>query len=453
MIAKMGKSISVPIRVALRTQRIGFILSRYGVAGALGALGLETSKRGLHFARIVGSKKIPYDRVFGKNLALTFVKLGPTFIKLGQMLATRPDMIGDAVADELKILFDRVPPVSFREIQRILKSELGKKVFGSEFDEIDPIPLASASLSQTHRATLRNGTPIILKVQKDGVAETVQVDLILLEGLARSLDLLHPRLGILQMFNDFKEATLREIDYRQEAKNIERFHQNYWRLFSDSDVVFPRHFPKLTTSRVIALEPMHGSRISDLKRGSTVARKAAALSLAAILEQIFDHGFFHADPHGGNLFFLEDEGRIGFIDLGMVGQLKPDDKRRFLKVLMAILKRDRSRLAQSLWDLGEHTKKADFNKFSDGVQKLLDQLQANGIDNVRLDQMVNQLLVVARKNGIVIPNRYVLLIRSCLMIEGVAKSLDPNLSIFQVAVPIVAKSLMKSYNPLRFFRK
>jgi ubiquinone biosynthesis protein len=186
-----------------------------------------------------------------------------------------------------------------------------------------------------------------------------------------------------------------------------------------------------------------------LKAGSRTARNAAQKGLSAVLEQIFDHGFFHADPHGANLFFVEEEGRMGFIDLGLVGQLEPKDKVLFLKVLMAILKRDRQNLAKSLFELGKAGPQTDFNKFNESIQKLLDEVKAKGVGNLKLDKLVNQLLAIARENHIYIPNRYVMMIRSCLIIEGVAKKLDPNVSMVSVALPVVARSLIKSYNPFR----
>ncbi len=451
-IRKLFKSLTIPVDMALRSQQIALTVSRYGVAEGLGALGIEVGKRGLSFAGVKNTA-VPLDGVFGRKLAKLFVKLGPTFIKLGQVLATRPDITGEPVAEELKILFDRVPGVPFRRIQKILKQEIGKQKLKTAFKKIDPKPLASASISQTHRATLADGTPVILKVQKPGVAELVRVDLLLLELLVRSVNPLNPKLQLLQMFQDFKESTLREVDYRAEAKNIDRFRKNYRKIFSDSEVSFPKYFPDVSTERVLALEPMHGKKVSEMRQGSTVARKAASAGLAAVLEQIFDHGFFHADPHAGNLFFLEDEGRLGFIDLGMVGQLEAEDKRKFLKVLLAVLNRDRGKLARSLFELGTASKQTKFDKFDKAVQGMLDDMKAKGVDNLRLDQMLNRLLSISRQNGIHIPNRYIMMIRSCLVIEGVARSLDPKISIAKVATPIVARSLMRSYNPIRFITR
>lgn len=445
--------VGTTVRVGNRSRQIAYGFYRHGLAGSLSALGIEVGKRGLRITGLRQSNSTPFDEVLGHNLAKTFAYLGPTFIKLGQVLATRPDLVGDRVAESLKVLFDRVPSIPFRKIEKILKQELGYLRYKKSFRSIDNDPLASASISQTHRAVLADYTPVILKVQKTGVGEKVRADLLIIEGIIKPLDKLYPKLSLGHVFKDFKEATLREIDYREEAKNIDRFRKNYNGLFQNSDITFPRYYPELTTERVIALEPMHGKKFHELKKGSTVARQAASMSLASVLEQIFDHGFFHADPHAGNLFFMEDEGRLGFIDLGLVGQLDPKDKKKFLKVLLAVLKRDRDRLAQSLFELGTSSKKTNFDDFNKDVQALLDEMKSIGPQNLRLEPMVNKLLSIARKHGVHIPNRYVMMIRSCLVIEGVAKGLDPNLSIVQVATPIVAKSLLKSASPFGFIRR
>jgi ubiquinone biosynthesis protein len=194
---------------------------------------------------------------------------------------------------------------------------------------------------------------------------------------------------------------------------------------------------------------MRGKPVADLKKGSRSAKQAAFKSLSAVFEQIFEHGFFHADPHSANIFFVEEEGRMGFIDTGLVGQLDPKDKKLFLQVLMAIVKRDRKKLAESLYQLGQPSPDTKYDEFESAIQAMLDKVKAKGLEKAKLDQLVNQLLAIARQNQIYIPNRYVMMIRSCLIIEGVAKGLDPKVSIFKVAVPVVAKSLIKSYNPLR----
>ncbi len=450
---KHVRELARPAKAALRSQQILLILYRYGLAGTLGSLGIELGRRGLRTAGVSKAPAKRLDAAFGKNLAAMLIKLGPTFIKLGQILASRADLVGEPVAEELRVLFNQVPPVSFASIKKVLKKELGAETLHRAFQFIDKKALAAASLSQTHRAVLSNGAAVVLKVQKPGVDKTVELDLFLLEKVVKGVHALHPKSEWKRMFSDFKQATMLEIDYLQEARNIERFQKNYRKVFSTSNIRFPKYYPELTTRRVLTLEPMSGRPVKDLKKGSTVARLVAEQSLAAVLEQIFDHGFFHADPHAGNLFFEEDSGQLGFIDLGLVGQLNPEDKRKFLKVILAVLNRDQAKLANALYAMADPGPRANLQKFEQEIGVLLENAKRQGMEKLRLEPLISKLLQIAAGNDLRIPNRYVMMIRSCLVAEGLARSLHPQISIFKTATPIVAKSLMRSYNPLIFFRR
>lgn len=442
-----------PVKALFRSQEIALTFVTSGLGGLLTSVGIEGGKRGLLWAGLRSQPPVELDSLLGQRLASTLIQLGPTFIKLGQMMASRPDAVGEPVAQELRVLFDRVPALPFRKIQKILNRELGKRRVSQSFKTIQRHSLASASLSQTHRAWLKSGEPVILKVQKPGVSDTVKLDLWILERFVPALNLAYPKWNISQMFQEFKAATLRELNYLEEAKNIDRFKDNYQRFLSKSDVIFPKYFAELTTEKVLTLEPMHGIKVTDLKKGSGLAARAATKGLHAVLEQIFDHGFFHADPHAGNLFFLADEGRVGLIDLGLVGSLHPDDKRKFLKVILAILQRDRGGLAKALYSLGTPSAKTDYSTFEKAIHQIIDESKKMGLNQIKIETTVNKLFAIARQNGLHIPNRYVLMVRSCLIIEGVAKNLDPGLSIIDIALPIVAKSLLKTYLPWRLLRK
>lgn len=436
----------------IRSQEISYCFSRYGVAGSLTSLGVELSKRG--FAKVRKKKDLatPLDSVLGKNLALTFAELGPTFIKLGQLMAQRPEWVGEPVASELRILFDRVPPNSFRQIEKILKSEWGKKKYADSILKIEKKPLASASLSQTHLARLKDGREVVLKIQKPGIERIVSLDLMLIESGVTVLETLYPKLNLKMAFMDFKEATLRELDYREEAKNIDRFKKNNSGLFSNSSVIFPDYEKSLLTKRVIALEPLRGKKATEIKANSRVAKRAAVIGVSAVLEQIFEHGFFHADPHAGNLFFMEDSGKVGFIDLGLVGQLESEDRKKFSKVMLAIIRRDRKELSKAIYQLGVPGKTTHFDHFEADVEKLISELRNVGLKNLPINKIVDRLFKIAHDNQIFIPNRYALMIRSCLMIDGLAKQLDSQSSLMGLAAPVIAKSLVRSYNPLRIFR-
>jgi ubiquinone biosynthesis protein len=444
--------IKTPAALILRTQQISFVLSRHGVAGTLSDLGLAIGKKGFSAATQSSRPSPSLGSVFGKSLVATFVELGPTFIKLGQMLAQRPDWVGEEISIELRVLFERVPPISFRKITKTLKKEWGKDKFTQAIKKIEKTALASASLSQTHLATLSDGREVVLKVQKPGVDRLVVLDLRLIETAVIIFEQLYPKLNLKLAFEDFKEATLREIDYREEAKNIDQFQKNNRKMFSNSHVVFPDYEKDLLTQKVIVLEPLRGKKTSDLKSGSRVAKRAAHLSASAVLEQIFEHGFFHADPHSGNLFFLEDTGKVGFIDLGLVGQLDPVDRKKFSRVMLAILRRDRKELAISLFEMGIPGKKTVFSEFEKGINSVLDEIKNVGVKNIKINKVIDRLFEVARDNQIFIPNRYALMIRSCLMIEGVAKQLDSKISLMGLATPILTRTVLKNMNPFRLLR-
>lgn len=444
--------ISTPVGILFRSQQVSYVLSRHGVAGALGELGVSLGKRG--FARVTRSSQVQpsWDSLFGKRLATTFVELGPTFIKLGQMLAQRPDWVGEPISQELRVLFDRVPPIAYRKIEKILKREWGSEKFKTMIKKIDKQPLASASLSQTHMALLRDGREVVLKIQKPEVERLVKLDLQLIETAVTVLDVLYPKINLKLAFQDFKDATLRELNYREEAKNIDRFQKNNRTFFSNSNIVFPNYEASLLTDKVIALTPMRGKKATELKANSRVAKRAAHLGASAILEQIFEHGFFHADPHAGNLFFIEESGKLGFIDLGLVGQLDPNDRKKFSRVVLAVVRRDRKNLAQALYDLGVPGKQTNYADFEFGINRVLDEIKNVGVKNIKLNRMIDRLFEVAHKNQIFIPNRYMLMIRSCLMIEGVAKQLDSRASLMGLATPILTRSFLKSINPLKILR-
>lgn len=442
-----------PSAVVIRTHQIGLVLSMHGFAGILTSLGLEWGKRGLIAIGVTRGKKIRMDAVFGRNLARTLMELGPTFIKLGQMLATRSDFVGEPVAEELRVLFDRVRPLSYRRWRKILDRELGRKVVRQAFKSIESTPLASASLSQVHKAVLSDGRSVIIKLQKPGLDAEVRTDLLILGGIASTLHTVYPELQLPLIFEDFRKATESELDYRIEATNIDRFTKNYQKLLGKPDVIFPRYYPEWLTQHVIVLDPMRGKKVSELPAGSTVARGAAELSLQAIFEQIFEHGFFHADPHAGNLFYIEEEGRMGCIDLGLVGALEPEDKQKFLKLLFAVLKKDRATLARRLYELGTPSPGTRMDLFEAEVNALIDKMASGGISNVRLEPAINELLLIARRNSIHIPNRYVMMMRSCLMVDGLARNLNPKINVAQVATPIVARSLVRALSPFSRFRR
>lgn len=435
---------TVPFKLALRYQQIWWCFFKYGVVKNITDFGFEMTLRGIAWTGAIKKIDTSLLRLMGANLARAFQELGPTFIKFGQLLATRPDLLPPEISQELEVLLAAVKPVSIKKITGVLKQELGKELLDELFLEIDKKPLGSASLGQCHRATLRNGSIVVVKVQKPGVSKTLLLDLKLIEMIISVLSLGFSIESVQEAFEDFRGATLQEIDYQLEAKNIDRFRKNYKGLLQTPSVVFPTYIQNALTAKVLILELMRGVPFTYLKKGSRPAKRAAYRSLEAVFEQIFQHGFFHADPHAANMFFIEEEGRVGFIDLGLVGELSERDKKLFLKILLAIVRRDRKDLSQALFKLGVPGRKTCYEDFERDIDRVLDDVKATGLKKLKIQKIVNQLFDTARTNSLKIPNRYVMMVRSCVMIEGVAKSLDPEISLFKVALPVLTKGFMSN---------
>lgn len=436
--------LTVPLKLALRYQQIWWCCFKYGVVKNITDFGFEMTLRGIAWTGAIKKIDTSLLQLMGANLVRAFQELGPTFIKFGQLLATRPDLLPPEISQELEVLLAAVKPISIKRIKGVLMQELGKELMNELFLEIDTKPLGSASLGQCHRATLRNGSIVVVKVQKPGVSKTLFLDLKLIEMIISIVSLGFSIESIQEAFEDFRKATLQEVNYQLEAKNIDRFRKNHKGLLLTSNVVFPDYVKNALTSKVLILELMRGVPFTYLKKGSRTAKRAAHRSLEGVFEQIFQHGFFHADPHAANMFFIEEEGRVGFIDLGLVGELSERDKNLFLRILLAVVRRDRKELSQALFKLGVPGSKTSYADFEREIDQVLDDVKATGLKKVKIQKIVKQLFDIARRNSLKIPNRYVMMVRSCVMIEGVAKSLDPEISLFKVALPVLTKGFMSN---------
>lgn len=433
-------------RSILRSQAIARIVLRQGLGRNLATLGLQASRFGFSWVGIrTPARSLSQD--FGDNLAVLFSELGPLFIKLGQMLAMRPDIVGENIAQSLQVLYSTVQPVPYSRIKKVLRQQWGLGVLRGEFQRIESVPLASGSLGQVHRARLKDGTDVVIKVLRPGVRETVQIDLWLLKQWVFAASKVFRRVNLEELFSEFEQATLAELDLRQEAKNNSLFERQSRRLFSLPDVVFPKVFEALSTEAVLVMEPMAGKQVSGLVKGSTVARTVARRSVEAVLAQIFEHGTFHADPHAGNLFFIQETGQVGFIDLGLVGYLRKEDKKVFLRILSAVLKREVDLLASVLSEFA--SSRTDRQQLNLGVQDLIRRHSSQGLSALSIPDLVSDLMKLCHQHGVQLPHRYVMLLRSFLVLEGLARSLDPNFKLVDIVPQAAARGLVRAMNPFR----
>ena len=380
-----------------------------------------------------------------EEFAADIERLGPTFIKLGQLLSTRPDIVPPAYAEALARLQDDCDPLPFADIEKVLAEEVGVAP-AKTFRFIDAAPLATASMSQVHRAVLRDGREIVLKVQRPGLREQVLRDL---EALGQIAAFLHDhtdagqRFAVDQMFEEFRKSLLRELDFRQETMHLLTISAN---LREIPEIVIPQPVLGYTTSRVLAMEFIAGTKITELSRLAKMELDGDRLADAlfrAYLKQILRDGMFHADPHPGNVFLVG--GRLALIDLGMVARVTPALQDRLLQLLLAVSDNQPDAAADVLLAVGECREDADRKGFRRGVTDLLAQHHEMSFQPPQVGRAVLMLLKVAGENGIRLPVELAMIGKTLLNLDLIghilAPHFDPNAAIRRHAAEITQQQI------------
>jgi ubiquinone biosynthesis protein len=384
----------------------------------------------------------------GARLRLALEELGPTFIKVGQILSTRPDLFPDEVIKELRKLQDAAPPFPFEEVAAILEEEFADSV-SHIFAEFTEQPVASASLAQVHRARLKSGRVVAVKVQRPGVQKTIDADLDILKDVAGFLDQ-HTRFGELFHFQDivqdFDESIHSELDFTQEADNIDAFRRN---LARDPGVAVPEVNWIYTTPRVLTMSYVDGIRIDDLPalEQAGLSRMDLARRLAtSICNQVFRDGLFHADPHPGNLQVLPD-GTLIFLDLGMVGRLSETRKEMVTQFFIGVTSRNSRLVVKSLVNLEGQTHLSHYRQFEHDVGRIIDKYLEKPWKDIHLDDLFRDTFTCAYRNHVVIPREYAVLAKTFGTLEGLLVVLAPEMNTFEVIAPIARRLVRQSFTP------
>jgi predicted unusual protein kinase regulating ubiquinone biosynthesis (AarF/ABC1/UbiB family) len=376
----------------------------------------------------------------------SFLDLGPTFIKLGQLFSTRADLFPIEYVEELSKLQDRVPAFSYEQVEQIVQEDLGKPI-SSLFTSFDPVALAAASLGQVHKAQLRNGQEVVVKIQRPGLKKLFTIDLSILKGIARYFQS-HPNWGRgrdwLGIYDECCRILWEEIDYLNEGQNADTFRRNF-RPFDWVKV--PRVYWRYTSLRVLTLEYMPGIKVSHyeaLEAAGIDRKEVAKLGARAYLHQLLDDGFFHADPHPGNIA-VNPEGALIFYDFGMMGKIAPVTREKLMDTLFGIAQKDGERVMNSLVALGALAANEDMGPVRRSIQYMLDNFMDKPFENQSVSQISDDLYLIAYDQPFRFPATFTFVMRAFSTLEGVGKGLDPEFSFMEVAQPF-AMQIMNNGN-------
>lgn len=391
------------------------------------------------------------DRPFPEQLRRRLEILGPTFTKLGQIMAIRKDLLPKSITQELDSLMDHLPPIPFEQVENVIERELDASV-GAFFQEIDPEPLGAASIAQVHRATTHEGDDVVVKVVKPGIRDVVTSDLKLLEFFGVFLQWLLPRYQPKQIIEEFSAYTKREIDFDYEADHAEIFSANFQDV---PGIVFPSVYRELSTADVLTMEYLDGIRPNSqtaLELSEAERERVIDLGASAIIRMLYKDGFFHADLHAGNLKIITGEQpedlQVGFIDLGMVGRFQADMKRRMLYYYYALVRGDVESAAQYLLDMAQVGEGGDPQGFRRAVSDMARHfLMQSKQGSVSLAQVILQSLSLGGRYRIFFPVEMTLMVKALVTFEGVGRTLDPNLDVVAVSRHHVQQIFRERFSP------
>jgi predicted unusual protein kinase regulating ubiquinone biosynthesis (AarF/ABC1/UbiB family) len=436
-----------------RYRDLALLIAKYGRPGMVNQVGLDEA-----IDETEPTDPSPSDpKARGQALARDLEQLGPTYIKLGQLLSTRYDILPEAYCDALARLQDSVEPFSFDEVERIVNSEVGLRI-SKAFSKFESVPIAAASLGQVHRASLPDGRDVAVKVQRPGIRKTVADDLEALEQVADWIDD-HTEFGrrhrLRAMLDEFRKSLVRELDYRREAQNLMTLGKN---LEKFERIIVPTPIDDYTSSRVLTMEYVTGIKITKLSDVAKLELPGKALAdelFRAYLQQILIDGFFHADPHPGNVF-VTDDGRVALLDLGQVGYIAPRLQEHLTQLIFAVSEGRSDDVVSYALRVSEKTPDFDEMGFARAVADLVATQQDRTLQQVEVGKIVLNILEASGRFGLIVAPELSMLGKALLNLDQVGYKLDPdfrpNDAIRESAAEIMRQRMEKSLSPGHVFQ-
>ena len=439
----------------LKPERLGeilFILAQYGFRDWI--RGIRLHRR---IPRISRARE-QHLRDLGRwhNLRRAFEELGPSFMKLGQILSTRSDILPKELIHELQKLQHSADPLDWEELEPLVRKELGGPLEGF-FLHVDPQPIASASIAQVHRAVGLNGTTYALKIQRPGIRTIIEEDLGILQFLAGLADryMKEARIFDLQgIVQEFGKHIQKELSFTQELQNIRRFQQI---MGSNKKIVIPGVVDRLCTDTLLVMEFIQGTSVSEIlttkNRNAWNTREIGRIGAEAILDMVLIHGFFHADPHPGNLFVLSD-GSLCLLDFGMTGNLSSREQRYIIEMLLGMLDRDVERVTRALLAIIPHPDGTITPELlSQDLEELINQYLDLPLKYINIGLFIQQTLQIIRSHQLAIPSKFLFMGKAITTVEGVGRQLYPDFNLLSLMGPITKKIAEKQLNPKNLQKK
>jgi ubiquinone biosynthesis protein len=423
---------------------LGEFVHRIGIAGVL-------ERAGAILQRSPVAEQVTLDPAQRMRMALE--ELGPTFVKLGQVMATRVDLFPPRWIAEFEKLHAEVPPVPFDALLPELERALGRSPF-DVFRDIDANAHGAASIAQVHRARLADGTPVVLKVRRPGVRETIEADLRLLRRVAELIESEIPearRYRPSEIAEQFARSLEREADFVTETRNIERFAKNF---AGDPNIIIPRIYPQWTSDVLLVQEHVEGIPATDLQaveRSGLDRKLLAARGVDAFLKMILIDGFFHADPHPGNVFYLEGN-RLVIIDFGMVGRLSPQRRAQVIDLLGGLARMAEEPMIEVLLEWAGDAY-VDEAKLAADVNEMVFDYEGMPLRDIRVGNVIRQFAAIVRAHSIVLPSDLSLMFKTLITLEGLGRQYDPDFHIVQHLTPLVRRALAERYQPGELARR
>lgn len=439
------------IRHINRYREIVFILLKYGLGDLFGytkslSFGLFNRRK---FKEIIDLRK---ESSFEK-IKLALEELGPTFVKFGQVMSNRPDILPEILIQELEKLQKNVSPFPFSQASKIIDEELKEKRT-EFFSEIDPNPLASGSIAQVHKAKLNTGEVVVIKILRPNIAQQIETDIEIMQFLAKQIQRNLPEFSGIDapaIIDEFKYTIRRELDFNQEISHIERFQYNFK---DDPDIYVPGIYKELCSKHLIVIEYIEGHTLNDLLSNKNtgiepklIAKKGANF----ILKQIFSFGFFHADPHPGNILVLSDS-RICFIDFGMTGSLPKKYRLLFADLILGFIRQDPVLIVKVLRKFTRDDSGFDSDELEHRIGELVEEFTYMPLTKIDSKEVLQELLAILTQFRLKLPPVVYMLLKAMVTIEGVARKLDPEFNISEYVKPFAKKILSDKMDPLELLK-